>query len=106
MSGNLALMATAESVAPGVTVFFICVLIGLIVCLAFEEKLHAKKSIIAGVFAVFSLLMATMFGLMPFDKVVVGSHEAAPLENEIELDVYTDESHEQNRKSCHFRRQA
>ena len=94
MAENLHLIASTQSVSPGVTIFFIFVLVALIACLAFEEKLHAKKSIIAGVFAVFSLLMATVFGLLPFDKIVVGSHEAAPLKNELELEVFTDESHE------------
>ncbi len=53
-----------------VTLGFAALLVGLIVCLALEEKLHAKKSLIAGGFAVISLLAATFAGLLPFGPVV------------------------------------
>ena len=39
-----------------------------------EEKLHAKKSVIAGLFAVVCLLLGAAFELLPFEDVVVGSH--------------------------------
>ena len=41
----------SHAVAPSVTYVFCGLLVALILCLAFEEKLHAKKSIIAGAFA-------------------------------------------------------
>ncbi len=66
---------SASEVPMGVTLFFAAILVCLILCLAFEEKLHAKKSVIAGGFAALSLLLGTAFGLLPFGPVVVGGHE-------------------------------
>ena len=68
------LLASTEHVAVGVTCFFALLLVGLIVCLALEEKLHAKKSVIAGVFAVVCLFFGAVADILPFDKIVVGSH--------------------------------
>lgn len=72
-------------VAWPITAFFALILVGLIVCLAFEEKLHAKKSLIAGVFAIISLLFGAVTGILTFDKVVVGSTEVVPFEKEIQV---------------------
>ena len=72
-------MEAEHAVPMGVTVLFAALLGALIVCLALEEKLHAKKSIIVGCFAVVSLLLATYLGgpdgLLPFGPVLVGGHE-------------------------------
>ncbi len=46
------------------TLFFTAVLVAMIVCLALEEKLHAKKSVIVGIFAAAALLLAEAFGLV------------------------------------------
>lgn len=64
------LFATAShghpvSVSMGVTVFFSFLLVAMIVALALEEKLHAKKSVIVGVFAVVCLLFAAILGILP-----------------------------------------
>jgi Na+/H+ antiporter NhaD/arsenite permease-like protein len=67
----------AHSVAPGTTYLFCAILAGLIVCLALEEKLHAKKSVIAGAYAVLCLFLGTALGVLPFDPVLVGGHEVA-----------------------------
>ena len=64
-----------HAVPAWVTVLFSMLLVGLIVCLALEEQLHAKKSVIAGLFAIVCLLLATALELLPFDTVAVGSHE-------------------------------
>ena len=64
------LSATAHPVSTGVTALFAAVLVGLILCLALEEKLHAKKSLIAGAFAGISLLLGAAFGLLPFGPVI------------------------------------
>ena len=53
-----------------VTLAFAAVLVGLILCLALEEKIHAKKSLIAGVFAIVSLLMGSALGILPVGAVV------------------------------------
>ena len=59
--------AHAEGVVPlGITIMFSALLIGLIACLALEEKLHAKKSIIAVVFALVCLFLANVFHLYEF----------------------------------------
>ncbi len=68
---NRLLLATtevhAEGVAPlEVTLVFSALLVGLILCLALEEKLHAKKSIIAGVFALICLFLANVLHLYEY----------------------------------------
>ena len=73
------LLAAAALEAPhvslGTTLLFGAILVGLIACLALEETIHAKKSIIAGVFALIALLMGAAFGLLPIGPVTVGGHE-------------------------------
>lgn len=65
----------AHHVAPAVTYLFTGLLVCLIATLALEEKLHAKKSLIVGVYAVIALLAGTAFGLMPFGDVILpGGH--------------------------------
>lgn len=59
----------AHAVPFGVTLLFTGVLVALIASLALEEKIHAKKSLIVGVFAVLSLLLGAAFGLLPFGPV-------------------------------------
>ncbi len=60
-------------VSTATTAAFALLLLGLIVALALEEKLHAKKSVIAGFFAMICLLAGTWCGFLPFEPVVVGS---------------------------------
>lgn len=71
---NQLLFASGDPPQMWVTILFGAILTGLITCLALEEKLHAKKSVIAGVFAIVCLLLGTVFHLLPFGHVVVGSH--------------------------------
>ena len=88
---GLSLLASTEHLVPGsTTVLFAVLLAALIVCLAMEEKLHAKKSVIAGVFAIICLLIGAVFDVLPFDNVVVGSHAVTnveQLEGDYVLDV-------------------
>ena len=68
---NRVLLATSEvsaqdAVPLGITFIFAALLVGLILCLALEEKIHAKKSIIAGVFALVCLFLANVFHLYEF----------------------------------------
>lgn len=67
------MIAMLFGVSGGITLLFAALLVGLILCLALEEKIHAKKSIIAGCFAIVCLLLGAMCGILPFEKVVVGS---------------------------------
>ncbi len=60
----------AHEVPLWVTLVFSGLLLGLVLCLAFEEKLHAKKSVIAGSFAVLSLLLASALHLLPFGPII------------------------------------
>ncbi len=58
------------------------ILLLMILALAFEEKIHAKKSIITGVFAIVSLLIAAGCGLLPFGPVINAFGE------EVKMPVY------------------
>ena len=57
-------------VPMSVTLLFTGLLVAMILCLALEEKIHAKKSLIVGLFAVVSLMLGTALGLMPFGPLV------------------------------------
>ena len=62
-----------HSVSGAVTVGFALLLVAMILCLALEEKLHAKKSVIAGLFAVVTLFLGAAFDLLPFGSVTIGA---------------------------------
>jgi len=66
----------AVAVVPiEITLLFTAILLAMIVSLAFEEKIHAKKSIIVSVFAIISLILATYFHDIPFGDVILpGNH--------------------------------
>ncbi len=70
------MLLAVHDVPQNVTLLFVGLLVALILCLALEEKIHAKKSIIAGVFAIVCLFCGAVFGILPFDQIVVGSHYA------------------------------
>jgi len=77
MPGILA-SASDHSVSPGVTYLFFGVLVCMILCLALEEKIHAKKSVIVGVFSIIALFLAAWFQLLPFEDVgslMIGGHK-------------------------------
>jgi len=65
----------------GTTWVFGALLVAMILCLAAEEKLHAKKSMITGVFAVISLLMGAVYGILPFGPIGLpnGHHVDMPV---------------------------
>ncbi len=68
MLGSLNLLASADAhheVSTSVTLMFSAILVALILTLALEEKIHAKKSIIVGVYAVVCLMLAMVFELEP-----------------------------------------
>ena len=72
-----------HAVSGAVTGGFAVLLVAMILCLALEEKIHAKKSVIVAVFAVACLLLGAMLDLLPFEamEVVVG-------EEHIHLPIY------------------
>lgn len=73
--------AVEHAVSMGTTVFFTIILTAMIVTLALEEKLHAKKSLIVGVYGVACLLLATAFDLLPFGAITLpgGHHIEMPI---------------------------
>lgn len=76
----------AHGVSWQVTALFALLLVGLITCLALEEKIHAKKSVIAGTFAVICLLAGTFCGVLSFEEIVVGSHEVKTNAQQLEIE--------------------
>ena len=70
-----------HEVPASTTYIFSGILLLMVLALAFEEKLHAQKSIIVGSFAVVSLVLATALGLLPFGEVTLpnGHHVAIPV---------------------------
>jgi Na+/H+ antiporter NhaD/arsenite permease-like protein len=72
--GQVATEASPE-VSPGVTLLFAGILVALIVSLALEEKLHAQKSLIVGVYAIVALLLGAVLLPLPFGPYMIGGHE-------------------------------
>jgi len=56
---------SAHQVPIFVTIIFTVLLVAVILCLALEEKIHAQKSLIVGIAAVFSLFLGQYFHLLP-----------------------------------------
>jgi len=72
----------AHAVSNTTTLIFTGLLIFMIVCLALEEKIHAKKSLIVGLIAIIALLMGGFMHILPFGEVILpGGHH-------IEMPVY------------------
>ena len=70
--------SAGHDVAPEVTYLFLGLLACMIICLALEEKIHAKKSVIVGVFSILALFLGTWFHLLPFEDVgnlLIGGHK-------------------------------
>ena len=69
-------MEHASLISQGVTLFFSGLLVAMILALAMEEKLHARKSIIVGTFAIVCLLIASGLGIIPFGDIILpGGHK-------------------------------
>ncbi len=58
-----------------VTVLFSTILVAMITCLALEEKIHAKKSVITSSFAVLCLFLAEFYGILPIGPLENVFHE-------------------------------
>ena len=72
----------SQHVSQGTTLIFTLILVAMIVSLALEEKIHAKKSLIVSVFAVIALVLATALNLLPFGQITLANG------HEIEIPVY------------------
>ena len=70
-----------HEVTQTTTWVFAGLLIAMVASLAAEEKLHAKKSMITGLFAVVALLMAAAWGILPFGQLDLpnGHHVEMPV---------------------------
>ena len=64
---------TGDELSLGVSLLFAAILAAMILALALEEKLHAKKSVIVGLFAVLSLVLAAFMGLLPFGAITLAN---------------------------------
>ncbi len=74
--------AAHQQVVPlSITLLFAALFFGLVLCLALEEKLHAKKSVIAGLFAIICLTLGAFMELLPFGEVTLadGHHIKLPV---------------------------
>ena len=65
----------AAEVPMSITLFFTGILVALIVSLALEEKLHAKKSLIVGLYAIVTLLLGAILLPLPYSPYLIGGHE-------------------------------
>ncbi len=73
-------MTQGQEVPANVTYFFAALLVAMVACLALEEKIHAKKSVIVGVFALVALFFGTWCDLLPFADVKalpIGGHKVS-----------------------------
>ena len=70
---DISLLAASDHGTPlwsrGSPYLFTGLLGAMVVCLALEEKIHAKKSVIVGVTAVIALLLGAFTGILPFGPV-------------------------------------
>ena len=73
--GGQAAPVAEGGVTMPVTLLFMGILVAMILSLALEEKLHAKKSLIVGLFAVVSLLLGAVMLHLPYSPYLVGGHE-------------------------------
>ena len=74
--------AAAFEVSQSVTIFFSIVLLLMVLSLALEERIHAQKSVIASVFAIICLAIATALGLMPIGEITL------PNGHQVSIPVY------------------
>ena len=64
-----------HTIGLGTTLAFAAVLVLMIITLALEEKLHAKKSLITGVFAIVCLFLGNLLHVIPGEASVQVLHE-------------------------------
>ena len=72
------LAAVSDHVVALKLLIYFGVLTCMILCLALEEKIHAKRSVIVGVFSIISLFLGAWFQLLPFKDVgnlIIGGHK-------------------------------
>ncbi|MDH5559008.1 MAG: SLC13 family permease, partial [Alphaproteobacteria bacterium] len=63
-----------HQISPYITALFAVILVLMIMGLALEEKIHAKKSVIVGIVAMVALFLASAFGLVHQETVEILGH--------------------------------
>ena len=63
-----------HQISPYITALFAAILVLMIMGLALEEKIHAKKSVIVGIVAMLALFLASAFGLVHRETVEILGH--------------------------------
>jgi Na+/H+ antiporter NhaD/arsenite permease-like protein len=66
-----------HEVSHFITLVFAALLAAMVLCLALEEKIHAKKSVIVGIFAVITLALATGLHLVKRETVEILGHSVS-----------------------------
>ncbi len=61
---------------PTTTYIFTGLLVAMVITLALEEKIHAKKSMIVGIYAVIALFLASAFDIMPDANVLLSKDDS------------------------------
>jgi Na+/H+ antiporter NhaD/arsenite permease-like protein len=74
LQGGQEAVHAAPEVSGGITVLFAGILVALIASLALEEKIHAKKSLIVGVYAVVCLVLGAALLPLPYGPYLIGGH--------------------------------
>ncbi len=69
----------AHAPQPWVTAVFATVLLGMVLTLAFEERIHARKSLITGLYAIVALALGHVLDVLPFGPVVNAFGESIAL---------------------------
>jgi Na+/H+ antiporter NhaD/arsenite permease-like protein len=74
-------MEAHHAIEPSTTYLFTAVLVGMVLTLALEEKIHAKKSLITGTYAVIALGLGIWFHVIPgeADVTVMGETLKIPV---------------------------
>ncbi len=88
-SGMIAAGAATHTpqVTSSVTFVFLSLLLAMIAALALEEKIHAKKSMITGLFAVICLLIGMIIEIFPDPLVTAAGHQLPVYVPAIEWEV-------------------
>lgn len=60
----------APVISNSITILFSLLLIAMVVALALEEKIHAKKSLITATFSIVCVLLADILGILPLEHPV------------------------------------
>ena len=78
--------STMTTPDPLTTYIFTGLLVAMVITLALEEKIHAKKSMIVGLYAVIALFLASAFDIMPDSHALLSKDHS--IIGEVHMPVY------------------